>query len=366
MPQIEFPSILLPEGIKSGSVVDINVSRNHPSEAAKEKDFRNLQQDIWETFGKHTPKAPVLRCRNTTQTAVVLEWDALELATAKLRSLSIYRNGEKMGNIPDPLHNTSTKISGLAIDRDYTFQLELRTSSGQFKSELLKVHTHKMTELSGIRVAAGVMAEQLKDSLEKAVERIGGEVTDSVRLETTHFVCMEGRGREWEKAKDMNIPVVRPEWVEGCEREGRMVGVKDYYLDANPKLRQIGPGPNTAVRPDSQHSQAAAAQTSRESVSNTAVPLPSRPAETPRSTGPSASATSLSAEVVNEDDEIEDSPRQKRDESDDEEDDEEHDNDDGDMGRGYSPAPSDQGSGRQRNEHERDPGTPSNFEDVAL
>lgn len=357
----------MPEGIKSGSVVDINVSRNHPLEAAKEKDFRNLQQDIWETFGKHTPKAPVLRCRNTTQTAVVLEWDPLELATAKLRSLSIYRNGEKMGNIPDPLTNTSTKISGLAIDREYTFQLELRTSSGQFKSELLKIHTHKMTELSGIRVATGVMAEQLKESLEKAVERIGGEVTDTVRLETTHFVCMEGRGKEWEKAKDMNIPVVRPEWVEGCEREGRMVGVKDYYLDANPKLRQIGPGPNTAVRPESQHSQSTAAQAPRESVPGSRP----APAETPRSTGASASATSLSAEVVNEDSSTENSLRPKDDASDQEDEDGEgDDDDDGDMSRGHSPAPGDQatpnGSIRRHNEEERDPGTPSNFEDVAL
>ena len=40
---------------------------------------------------------------------------------------------------------------------------------------------------------------------------------------------------------EMNIPVVRPEWVEGCEREGRIVGVRGYYLGADPKLRMVGP-----------------------------------------------------------------------------------------------------------------------------
>lgn len=40
----------------------------------------------------------------------------------------------------------------------------------------------------------------------------------------------------------MNVPVVVPDWVKGCEREGRIVGVRGYYLNADPKLRQVGPG----------------------------------------------------------------------------------------------------------------------------
>jgi hypothetical protein len=39
----------------------------------------------------------------------------------------------------------------------------------------------------------------------------------------------------------MNVPVVVPDWLKGCEREGRIVGVRAYYLDADPKLRNIGP-----------------------------------------------------------------------------------------------------------------------------
>lgn len=240
--QIEFPSILLPPSISSGSIVDITVSRNYASETTAHKTFQALQSSILAAYGQHSPSPPLLRCRNATQTSVVLEWDPIDLATADLRSLSLYRNGSKAGSIPRPLDITATKISGLAIDTEYVFHLVLRTSAGQYSSEKLVVRTHKMTDLSGITVTPGVLPAPLRESLSGAVERIGAKLADSVRIDTTHFVCTEGRGREWEKAVEMNIPVVRPEWIEGCEREGRIVGVRGYYLNADPRLRQVGQG----------------------------------------------------------------------------------------------------------------------------
>jgi len=51
-------------------------------------------------------------------------------------------------------------------------------------------------------------------------------------LTTTHFVTTIGQGQEWEKAKQSNVPVVRLEWLEQCERAGRLVGVRAYYLDS--------------------------------------------------------------------------------------------------------------------------------------
>lgn len=133
----------------------------------------------------------------------------------------------------------STKISGLAVDTEYTFHLVLRTTAGTFNSEKVVVKTHKMTDLSGITVTPGILPSQLKESLTKAIERIGAKIAPTVRIDTTHFVTTEGRGMDWEKAVEMNIPVVRPEWVEGCERGGRIVGVRQYYLDADPRQRQI-------------------------------------------------------------------------------------------------------------------------------
>ena len=160
----------------------------------------------------------------------------------------MYRNGAKAGVIPrrdgQNKEVLATKVSGLAVDTEYVFQLVLRTSAGTYSSEKLTVRTHKMTDLTGITVTPGVLPPPIRESLIGAVDRIGAKfVGEGVRIDTTHFVCTEGRGREWEKAVEMNIPVVRPEWVEGCEREGRIVGVRGYYLNADPRLRQVGQGP---------------------------------------------------------------------------------------------------------------------------
>lgn len=194
----------------------------------------------------------MLRCRNATQTSVVLEWDPIELATADLVSLSLYRNGQKAGNIPRPLQMHSTKISGLAVDAEYTFHLVLRTSAGTRTSEKVTVRTHKMTDLSGITITTGIMPAATRDALAEAVERIGAKIVDAVRIDTTHFVTTEGRGTAWEKAVETNIPVVRPEWVDACEKNGRILGVTKFYLDAmrpGPPSEESRPSPPAKNEP---------------------------------------------------------------------------------------------------------------------
>lgn len=131
----------------------------------------------------------------------------------------------------------STKISGLAVDTEYTFHLVLRTSAGTRLSEKVTVRTHKMTDLSGITITTGILPGAIKENLTEAVERIGAKIVDGVRIDTTHFVTTEGRGTAWEKAVENNIPVVRPEWVDACEKNGRILGVTKFYLDA------MRPGP---------------------------------------------------------------------------------------------------------------------------
>ncbi|KEF61956.1 uncharacterized protein A1O9_03528 [Exophiala aquamarina CBS 119918] len=275
---IEFPSILLPSSITSGSIVDITVSQNHTAEQKAQASFISLQKQILNTYGINTPTTPVLRLRNATQTSLVLEWEPIQLATTTLRSLALYRNGSKAGNIPRPLDMTSTKISGLAVDTEYSFYMVLRTSGGTYTSNTLNVRTHDMNNLTGITVTAGVLPPQLMDSLETAVERIGAKLVDTVRIDTTHFICTEGRGRDWEKANEMNIPVVRPEWIEGCEREGKIIGVRGYYLDADPRQRQIGSNPSL---PNTRPSGAASAAPTPQQAS-----IPSRPKDpSPRSPG---------------------------------------------------------------------------------
>lgn len=260
--KIEFPSVLLPKNISSGSIVDIDVSRNLAAESTSIANFQSLQKRILNTYGLETPSPPVLRLRNATQTSLVLEWDPIKLATASLKSLSLYRNGSKAGSIPRPLEMLSTKISGLAIHAEYTFHLVLRTSAGTYHSEKLTCRTHKMTDLSGITVTPGIMAQSQREALERAIDRIGGKLIDTVRIDTTHFVCTEGRGPAWEKAVEMNLPVVRPEWVDACESEGTIVGVRGYYLNADPKHRQLGP----RQLPQQQQQQQAAESTVSETT----------------------------------------------------------------------------------------------------
>lgn len=174
---------------------------------------------------------------------MVLEWEPIQLATADLISLSLYRNGQKAGNIPNPKAMHSTKISGLAVDTEYAFHLVLRTTAGTFASERVVVRTHKMTDLSGITITTGILPTHVRENLLRAVERIGAKVVDGVRIDTTHFVTTEGRGVQWERANELNIPVVRPEWVDACEKNGRILGVTKFYLDA------IRPSPVVDERP---------------------------------------------------------------------------------------------------------------------
>ncbi|KAI0138010.1 hypothetical protein F4776DRAFT_71089 [Hypoxylon sp. NC0597] len=289
---IEFPSILLPPNIASGSIVDITVSRNHDAEAKAEAKFAALQDQIFASFGASQPSTPVLRCRNATQTSVVLEWDPIELATADLISLSLYRNGQKAGNIPRPLQMHSTKISGLAVDTEYSFHLVLRTTAGTYASKQVVVRTHKMTDLSGITITTGILPQQTREELAKAVERIGAKIVDGVRIDTTHFVTTEGRGVPWEKAVEMNIPVVRPEWVEACEKTGRILGVTKYYLDA---VRPAVPGSDETQRTVSSPPPAPAQQTQKD--------LPQTPAQTEESKEKTEAKKDEEKEESSEDDE---------------------------------------------------------------
>ncbi|KAI0458065.1 hypothetical protein F5B21DRAFT_512211 [Xylaria acuta] len=297
---IEFPSILLPPNIVSGSIVDITVARNNASESEADRRFAALQDQIFHSFGAAEPTTPVLRCRNATQTSVVLEWDPIELATADLISLSLYRNGQKAGNIPRPLQMHSTKISGLAVDTEYTFHLVLRTSAGTLSSKQVVVRTHKMTDLSGITITTGILPAQMRENLAAAVERIGAKVVDSVRIDTTHFVTTEGRGVAWEKAVEMNIPVVRPEWVAACEESGRILGVTKFYLDA------LRPGPpSEASTPAATH---APPQTQKELPT---APTSAQNGESKDTAGEEAEESSSNEEDDKDEDNVEDTAKAK-------------------------------------------------------
>lgn len=79
--------------------MNITVNRNTDDEEKKMHEFWELQENILAKFGQHEPVNPTVRVRNITQTSLILEWDSLELYTASLRSLDVYKNDTKLAQV---------------------------------------------------------------------------------------------------------------------------------------------------------------------------------------------------------------------------------------------------------------------------
>jgi hypothetical protein len=181
---------------------------------------------------------PSSQLRNVTQTSITLEWPPIELATAKLRSLDIYRNGQRLAPIPSPHTNTSSKLSGLELNTEYTFQLIMRTTAGTFPSNLIRVRTHTMTDTSGISVCFGTVHDSVMlENAKMALRDMKAKWSDKIQIDTTHFVCTTpaatpngahatgsspvAPGVEFQRALQLSIPVVQPHWIFACHTEKR-------------------------------------------------------------------------------------------------------------------------------------------------
>lgn len=214
-------------------------------------------------FGERSPSPPRLRLRNVTQTSVTLEWDKLDLATSKLLSLTIWRNGQRLAAIPNPLNNTSTKVSGLDVDAPYSFHLILRTTAGTYASQTIKTRTLTLTDTSGISVCFGAIdSPELLDEAREALTQMRARWSNRIQIETTHFVCTHPSGpapaiaspdgspqeapdpsQEYQRASQLSIPIVQPAWILACLREKRMVPISAYTLDK----AAISGGPSSSV-----------------------------------------------------------------------------------------------------------------------
>ncbi|KAJ7216180.1 hypothetical protein B0H12DRAFT_1154283 [Mycena haematopus] len=251
---IEFPSILLPPGATTGSIVNIAVHQNHAEEKRRDAEFWALQDEILQEFGVRTPSPPKLQLRNVTQTSITLEWPLIELATAKLRSLDFYRNGQRLAPIPSPLTNTSSKISALEPNTEYTFQLILRTTAGIYPSNLIRVRTHTMSDTSGISVCFGnVQDSVMLENAKMALRDMKAKWSDKIQIDTTHFVCTTpaaatssssgtspiAPGVEYQRALQLSIPVVQPHWIFACHTERKLVSIAAYNLGATPPTHAV-------------------------------------------------------------------------------------------------------------------------------
>ncbi|TNY24008.1 hypothetical protein DMC30DRAFT_413704 [Rhodotorula diobovata] len=237
---IEFPSLLLPPGVGPGSIVNIACTRNLAAEKRHARDFWDLQRDIADAFGSREPQPPQLRVRNTTQTSVTLEWDTLDLAAASLLNLSIYRNGQRLTTIPNPLSNTSTKLSGLSLDTDYAFHLVLKTSAGTYQSPTVKTRTHTIDNTTGISACFGLVEPaDLADEARRVIGHLGAKSDSKIQIDTTHYIATSsaspsapdsGPSVEYQKAVQLSIPIVTPEWLLACSRAHKLVPIAPYYL----------------------------------------------------------------------------------------------------------------------------------------
>ncbi|TFK47016.1 hypothetical protein OE88DRAFT_1666830 [Heliocybe sulcata] len=288
---IEFPSLLLPPGTTAGSIVNISVTQNHAEEKRRDNGFWALQNEIMDAFGRESPEPPNLQLRNVTQTSVTLEWPPLKLATAKLRSLDIYRNGQRLAAIPSAHQNTSTKLSGLDINTEYSFQLVLRTSAGTYPSNVVRVRTHTMTDTSGISVCFGNVQDLvLLENAKMALREMNAKWSEKIQIDTTHFVCTtpaatpsgaeasgsisSSPGVEYQRALQLSIPVVQPQWILACHAEKKMVPISGYYLGVNPGT-PINSAPFTRPQSMSQVSLAHSPSAQR-SPNRASMPAPTR------------------------------------------------------------------------------------------
>ncbi|KAK4684918.1 chitin biosynthesis protein CHS5, partial [Tremellales sp. Uapishka_1] len=257
---LEFPSLLLPTPspnappLGPGSILTITVSRDLQAEQTAQSQFASLQSAIVDSFST-TPQKPILKLRNVTQTSVCVEWDAIQLGSAQIRGLEMFRNGQRWGRVGEAKGlnggkekgKREWKTGGLQSGEEYTFQLVLKTTAGTYPSNLIRVKTHTMDNLTGLLIHFGpIYPPALLDSLRSSLHRIGAKESPTVEIDTTHFVCTtpvvggdeHGRGgslgKEYQEAIRLNLPIVGPGWLQAVLESRKLVNISSYLLPTPP------------------------------------------------------------------------------------------------------------------------------------
>lgn len=236
---IEFPSLLLPEGVNSGAMVKIQVNRDCSEEERKLGEFRVLQNQILKEFGTNSPKSPQIKVASVTQTSVVLEWEPLELFACDLRSFHVYKKGHKMPSSL-PTQGNKIKISGLDMDSLVDFHVVMSTSSGTYTSNSVEVRTLTLSNLSGINACLDSSLSNLEaEELKKCIQRIGAKWSQEVSIETTDLLCNAAQGFSYERALAWNVAIVKPDWLKACEALGKIQPALSYYVEPASKKPNV-------------------------------------------------------------------------------------------------------------------------------
>ncbi|KAI9327638.1 BRCT domain-containing protein [Zopfochytrium polystomum] len=205
---IEFPATILPDGVTTGSIINVTIERNTDEERRKREEFLDMQETIFRQFSK-CPEPPVISLRSLTQTSAIIQWKPLVLHNADLRGIDIYRNEQKLSSPSVPLTAQSAKLSGMDVSTEYKVQVVIRTFRGRVPL----------------------------DSLIALLSRVGARYTDDLSTDNTHLVCTFARGPKYEKALEWNIPAVSPEFLKACEQNGKVMPAHSYYVQGSGATR---------------------------------------------------------------------------------------------------------------------------------
>lgn len=97
-----------------------------------------------------------------------------------------------------------------------------------------------MTDTSGISVCFGnVQDSVLLENAKMALQEMRAKWSDKIQIDTTHFVCTTpaatpsgaqasgsvstAPGVEYQRALQLSIPVVQPQWILACHAERKCV-----------------------------------------------------------------------------------------------------------------------------------------------
>ncbi|SGZ39823.1 uncharacterized protein HGUI_02023 [Hanseniaspora guilliermondii] len=250
---LEYPSALLPNDIKTGTVLTITMAPNVSVEKEKNESFLNFQNNLLKNLPQFTTKPPVLKVKSKLQTSINLTWDEFELGASCLKSVTLWHkdivnvdSDENVSIDEDELSQVATlyntnntyRMSGLGIESKHAFQLRIDTSNGLFKSDVVTTSTLSVNDFSGFNICVGALStgNVTVDDINAVADSLGIKNVNRVcNKDTTHFLTdvlddeNEINDKHLLMAKELNIPIVAPHWLQGCAVENKLLGVKGFY-----------------------------------------------------------------------------------------------------------------------------------------
>ena len=146
--------------------------------------------------------------------------------------INVYKNKQRL-DISIGKDQKIIKVGGLDIEKEYDISLMIKTTAGILESNDLRLKTSSREDMSGIWVSFGELKEidgNVDDELIEMIEGFGGKCIELNDPDTTHFVCDYGKGEDYEKALEMNIPIVSSDFIRDCVKQGKIQNSSQYYV----------------------------------------------------------------------------------------------------------------------------------------